>query len=101
MKLKKGDKIKVTVGKDKGREGVVEKVFPKKEKVLIAGVNLYKKHAKARARGRPGGIIDVTRPLPVANIAPVCPKCGRITRFGYRLNQNEKIRICRKCQAAI
>lgn len=86
-------------GKDKGREGVVEKVFPKENKVLVGGVNISKKHAKA-SRGRKGGIIDVVRPLPLASVAPICPKCGKPTRFGFKLTP-EKVRFCKKCREVI
>ena len=101
MKLKKGDKVKVTAGKDKGREAVVEKVFPRLGKVLVPGVNLYKKHAKAQKSGRPGGIIDVLKPILINKVVPLCPKCGQPTRFGYRLSVDTKIRICKKCGEAI
>ncbi|MDO8551592.1 MAG: 50S ribosomal protein L24 [bacterium] len=100
LKIKKGDKVKVTVGKDKGREGTVEKVFPKDQKVLVAGINIFKKHARAQKGGKKGGIIDVVKPLPLSNIAPICPKCGKITRFGYNMTP-ERTRICRKCKEVI
>lgn len=99
VKLKRGDKVKVMVGKDRGREGLVEKIFPKEGKVLVSGVNLYKKHTRAR-EGRKGGIIDVVRPLPLSNVAPLCPKCGQPTRFGFKF-QPERVRICRKCQEVL
>ncbi len=79
MKLKKGDKIKVTVGKDRGKEGLVEKVWPKEGKVTMAGVNIFKRHLKAR-EGQKGGITDFTRPLPESNVALICPKCKQVTR---------------------
>lgn len=100
LKIKKGDKVRVTKGKDKGREGTVEKVFPRGNKVLITGVNIYKKHAKSGRGGKKGGIIDVIKPLPISNVAPLCPKCNKPTRFGYRMKP-EKLRICRKCGEVI
>jgi len=99
LKIKKGDKVKITKGKDKGREGIVEKVFVKKSKVLIPGVNIYKKHARSGRGDKKGGIIDVVRPLPVSSVAPICPKCGKQTRFGYQLQP--KLRFCRKCREQI
>ncbi|MDP3888485.1 MAG: 50S ribosomal protein L24 [bacterium] len=99
LKIKKGDKVKVLIGKDKGKEGQVEKVFSKKGKVLVSGVNIYKKHAKPR-QGKPGGIIDLVRPLPVSNVSLVCPKCGKATRVGFG-GTDEKVRICRKCKEII
>lgn len=101
MKLKKGDKIKVTVGKDRGKEGAVEKVFAKTSKVLVAGVNVYKRHSKPRAEGQKGGILEFTRPLPVSNVALICPKCKQPTRVGYKVTAKEKVRVCRKCDQEI
>jgi len=102
MKLKKGDRIIVIAGKDKGRKGKVEKILPKLNKVLIPGINVYKKHLKPRGEGQPGGIIDVVKPLPLSNVALLCPKCGKQTRVGYQLDKKgEKNRICRKCQTVI
>jgi len=102
MKLKKGDKIKVIKGKDKGRTGKIEKTLPKLGKVLIPGINVYKKHAKARSEKQPGGIIEIIKPLPVANVVLVCPKCNKPTRVGYQIDKSGgKSRICRKCQAVV
>ena len=99
IKIKKGDTIKVMAGKDKGKTGKVEKVFPKQAKVLVAGVNIYKRHLKPRGEGKPGGIIDIVKPLPLANVALLCPKCQQPTRVGFIFDkQKEKLRICKKCQ---
>lgn len=99
MKIKKGDKVMVTAGKDKGRQGVVEKIILKDSKLLVAGVNLFKKHQKP-VRGRSGGIIDIARPLPVSSVVIICPKCNQKTRIGYSLTEG-KIRICKKCKEII
>lgn len=102
MKIKAKDKVLITAGKDKGKTGIVEKVFPKNGKVLIPGLNLYKKHLKPRGEGKPGGRVDVSRPLPVGNIALICPKCNQPTRVGYQIIEGEKkIRICKKCKSPI
>ncbi len=101
MKLKKGDQVIVTVGKDKGRKGKIEKVFPRLNKVSIPGINVFKKHVKPQGEGKPGGIVDVVKPLRVSNVAFLCPKCGQQTRIGYKVDQKEKHRICRKCQTII
>ena len=107
MKFKKGDEIIVTIGKDKGKKGKIEKVFPKSQKVLVTGINLYKKHLKPQGQGKPGGIIDITKPLDTAKIALICLRCGKPTRVGYQIeegNQKEtlsKLRICRKCKGVI
>lgn len=101
MKIKKGDKVKLTAGKDKGKEGVVEKVYRKANKVLILGVNLYKRHLKKNPENNQGGIIQVPRPLDVSKVMLICPKCGKITRVGYKIEKNKKNRICKKCQSKI
>ncbi len=97
MKLKVGDQIIVLRGKDKGRKGKIEKVFPRQGKILIPGVNIYKKHLKPQGEGKPGGIIDKVFPLPVSSVSLICPKCNQLTRVGYRLTKGEKQRICKKC----
>ncbi len=96
LKIKVGDKLKVTQGKDKGREGKVERVLPKKSAVVIEGVNMYKKHVKG-FQGQKGGIYDISRPLNLAKVALICPSCKKQTRVGYRLEKTYKKRICRKC----
>lgn len=102
MKIKKNDKVKVMAGKDKGREGVVKKVFLKENKVLVSGINMYKKHKKSRGDKDKSGIIDITKPLPTANVSLICPKCGKTTRVGYLVDKTgSKSRICKKCKEVI
>lgn len=101
MKLKKGDEIIVIAGKDKGRKGKIEKVLPRLGAVLIPGINLVKKHLKPRGEGKPGGIIDVVKPILIPKVALVCPKCGKKTRIGYLITKDRKERVCKKCQAVI
>ena len=101
MKLKKGDKVIVTTGKDRGKEGAVEKVWLKTDKVTVSGVNIGKRHSKPRAQGQKGGIVEFVRPLTVSNVALICPKCKKPTRVGYKLVKDNKIRICRKCNQEI
>ncbi len=101
MKLKKGDQIIVTVGKDKGKKGKVEKAFPKLGKIVVAGVNVVKRHRKKRDEQHPAGITDMLKPIDVAKVALICPKCGNQTRVGYRIVKDVKERICRKCEQVI
>lgn len=101
MKFKKGDKIKVIAGKDKGRDGVIEKVYTKQDKVLITGVNIYKKHVKKNEQMPQGGVVEVPRPLDVAKIALVCPKCKKKTRIGYEMAKDKKYRKCNKCKSIL
>jgi large subunit ribosomal protein L24 len=100
LKFKVGDNVKVTSGKDKGREGKIEKIFPKAYLALIPGINEYKKHLKG-TQGQKGGIYDIPRPLPFSNIALVCPKCNKVTRVGIRIVGSDKVRICVKCKKEI
>lgn len=97
MKLKRGDEIIVTIGKDKGRKGKIDKVFPKQNTVLVPTLNINKRHMKKRDEKHPGGIIDIPKPIDAGKIALVCPKCNQATRIGYSVTKNEKERICRKC----
>lgn len=98
MKLKKGDTVRIVRGKDKGRTGKIEKVFPQINKVLIPGINVYKKHARARSEKEPGGVVEIVKPLPVSNLFLVCPKCHQTTRIGYQIDRiGKKHRVCKKC----
>jgi large subunit ribosomal protein L24 len=104
MKLRKGDRVRVLQGKDRGKEGVITKVFPTSGRVIIDGgvhpINVAKKHQKSRSATRPGGIIDKFMPLPASSVAILCPQDGP-TRIGYRMTEDpagpSKVRICRKC----
>lgn len=100
-KFKKGDEVMVTSGKDKGKKGKIEKVFKKDDSVLVTGVNLYKKHVKAQSAKRPGGIVEIAKPLPVSAIALICPKCSLPTRVGFRIIAKGKERFCKKCNQTI
>lgn len=98
MKLQKGDELLITAGKDKGKRGKLERVFPQVGKVLVSGMNVYKKHVKDTSeRTKTGGVVTIARPLPVGNVALVCKKCTEVTRVGYKLINGKKVRVCRKC----
>jgi large subunit ribosomal protein L24 len=98
LKIKKGDRVKVLTGKDRGETGVVTRVMPAAGKVIIDGINVAKKHQKATKATMQGGIIDKDMPLPVANVALLCPACGKATRVGYKIdNDGTKVRSCKKC----
>lgn len=101
MKIKKGDKVIILSGKDAGKTGKVESVFGKKDKILVGGINIFKKHQKPRGEGRPGGIISIPRPITASKVAIICPKCNQTTRIGYQINGEEKVRICKKCKAQL
>jgi large subunit ribosomal protein L24 len=96
MKLKKGDTIIVLAGKDKGKTGTIETAFPKKNKVLVAGINVYKRHMKKRDEKNPGGIIDKPLPIHVSKVALIDKKTKKPTRIGYLVTKGEKSRISKK-----
>ena len=97
MRIKKGDRVRVLQGKDRGREGTVMRVLPKQRRVIVDGVNQVKRHQRATRATMQGGIIDKDLPLPAASVAVVCPQCGP-TRIGIRIDdQGMKQRVCRKC----
>lgn len=97
MKLKKGDTVAVTAGKDRGRRGIIEKVYEKRNTALIAGINIYKKHVKKNDKAPQGGVIDVPRPINVSKLAFICPKCKQPGRLGYAVENKKKQRVCKKC----
>ena len=102
LKIRKGDRVRVLTGKDRGKEGEVMRAIPKDRKVIVEGVNIAKKHQRPTRATQQGGIIDKDMPLPVANVALVCPSCGKATRVGYTFDKSgQKVRICRKCKAEI
>jgi len=96
MKLKKGDQIVVLSGKDVGKTGEITRVIPERNRVIVDGVNVAKRHQRATRAKMQGGIIDKDMPIHVSNVAIVCNTCGP-TRIGYRFEGTEKIRVCRKC----
>lgn len=101
MKLKQGDKVKVIAGKNKGQEATVERVYKKSNKVILPGVNMYKKHMKKSEQLPQGGVVDLPRPLNVSKVMIICPKCNAQTRIGYKVEDNKKQRFCKKCQSVI
>jgi large subunit ribosomal protein L24 len=98
LKIRKGDRVRVLTGKDRGKEGNVMRALPREGKVIVDGVNVARKSQRPTRTTQQGGIIDKDMPLPVSNVALVCPACGRPTRVGYKYDPSgTKIRVCRKC----
>ena len=96
LKLKKGDKVVVTTGKDKGKTGEITTVFPKENKVIVAGVNVAKRHTKPSQESA-GGIVSKEMPIHVSNVALVDPKTGKATRVGYKVEKDgRKVRVAKK-----
>jgi len=100
MKIHTGDTVKVLSGKDRGKTGKVGRVFSMSNQVLVAGVNMVKKHVKP-TRGQEGGIIEKLLPIAVSNVMLLCPQCGEPTRIGYKFEGERKQRFCKKCGAVI
>lgn len=101
MKLIKGDEVKITIGKDSGKTGKIEKVFSKENKVVVPGINQFKRHVKSRMPGQKSEIITITKPIDASNIMLICPKCKKPTRIGYKMLKAGKTRICKKCQSEL
>lgn len=101
MRIKKGDNVKIVSGKDRGKTGIVEKVFPKKARVLVSGINIVKKHVKKRSEREPGGIVEKAAPINASNTMLLCPKCGLQTRIGCKGTGKNKTRICKKCGTGV
>ncbi len=97
LKIRKGDRVVVLKGKDRGKEGTVTRVLPTAGKVIVDGVNVAKKHQKPTNTTMQGGIIDKDMPIDVSNVAIVSPKDGKATRVGYKLDdEGKKVRICKR-----
>ncbi|MCI8309792.1 MAG: 50S ribosomal protein L24 [Clostridia bacterium] len=101
MKIKKGDTVEVLSGNDKGKKGEVLEVIPKKDKIIVKGVNIRKKHVKPRKQGEEGGIIPSECAIYSSKVNVVCPKCKKGVRVGYIIEKDEKVRVCKKCGAKI
>ncbi|MCH1626072.1 50S ribosomal protein L24 [Fredinandcohnia quinoae] len=96
MHVKKGDKVQVLSGKDKGKQGVILEAYPKKDRVLVEGVNIVKKHSKPSQANPQGGIISQEAPIHVSNVMPLDPKSGTPTRVGYKEVNGKKVRVAKK-----
>lgn len=101
-KIKKNDNVKILTGKDKGKTGKVLAVFPEKERALVQGLNLVKKHMRRTKEDQQGGVIQKESSISVSNLMVVCQKCSSPTRIGFsKLSDGTKIRICKKCKELI
>ncbi len=96
MKLRKGDTVQVITGKDKGKQGEIDKVFPKANKVIVHGVNTASKHSKPSKANEQGGIIEIVATIHVSNVAVICPNTKQVGRVGYRFEGDTKVRYHKK-----
>ena len=94
MRIKKGDTVQVLSGNDKGKKGEVLEVIPKTEKIVVKGVNVRKKHVKARKQGEESGILSIECAIHSSKVNVVCPKCNKPTRIGYELDKVWFYGIC-------
>ncbi len=108
MHVKTGDEVLVIAGKDKGKRGKVARSVPTNNRVVVEGLNIVKRHTKARGPGKPGGIIEMEAPLHASNVMLICPNCGRASRTGHRFLEEQdhkgrakKARFCKACDAVI
>lgn len=101
MKIKKGDTALIISGKDRGRKSKVLDVFPKKGRIVAEGINIRKKHIRPRREGQKGQIAEVPGPISISNVKLICPKCGKATRVGYKIEGKKKYRVCKKCDREI
>lgn len=102
MKIRKDDTVVVIAGRDKGKKAKVRRAFPKESKVIVEGVNMIKRHSRARRAARQAGIIQREAPIHVSNVMLVCNKCNKPTRIGFRFLENgRKVRICGVCKEII
>ena len=103
MKVRRDDTVQVLAGKDKGKRGKVREVRPDDQRIVVADVNVVKRHMKpGRSRARQAGIVEIEAALAISNVAVVCTKCDRPTRVGARvLDDGSKVRFCKKCGEVI
>ncbi len=102
MKLRENDNVLITKGRDRGKTGSIQQIFPKAEKVLVEGINVVSRHTKASGNVRQAGIVQKELPIPAANVMLVCPHTGTPTRVGSRrLADGTKARICKECKEVI
>lgn len=101
MKIKKGDQVLVIIGKDRARKGKVLQVLPDRNRLVVEGLNIRKKHVRARRSGEKGQIVQIPAPMSIANVKLICSKCGQAVRVGYRVEGDRKYRVCKKCRSEI
>ncbi len=98
MKIKKGDTVLIISGKDRTKTGKVIRALPKEGKLVIEGINLTKKHVRARKAGEKGQVVQIPAPIDISNVKLICQKCKKATRVGYKISEEKKYRICKKCR---
>lgn len=100
LKLKKGDKVLVLSGKDKGKKGKLLKVVPKSSKVVVEGINIIKKHQRQTQKFQ-GGIVEKPMAMMIDKVMLICPRCNKPTRVGKKIIDQKRVRFCRKCKEVV
>jgi len=101
MKLKKDDNVIVTSGKEKGKKGKITRVYPEDFRVMVEGVNVKQRHRKPTKSGEKGQTIEKQNPIALGNVRLICSKCNKAVRVGYKIEEKNKIRVCKKCGAEV
>jgi len=102
MRIRKDDTVVIITGKDRGKKGKVRRAFPDEDRVVVEGLNMIKRHSRARRATRQAGIIELEAPIHVSDVMLVCNKCGNPTRINFRfLDEGKKVRICNSCREVI
>ena len=101
-KVKRNDTVEVNTGKDRGKRGQVRSVLVAEQRVVVAGLNLAKRHRRQRTMTDVSAIVEIEAPMHVSNVAVVCPNCTKAVRVGFKLLEDgRKVRVCRQCGEAI
>ncbi|MAF80758.1 50S ribosomal protein L24 [bacterium] len=100
-RVKKGDTVRVLLGKDRGKSASVLGVLPKRGLIVLDGLNMVFKHVRPRRAGEKGQRVQVAAPMNISNVQVVCPACKKGTRVGYRFDGTDKLRVCKQCDATI
>ncbi len=102
MRIRKDDTVVIIAGKDRGKKGKVRRALPDEDRVIVEGLNMIKRHSRARRATRQAGIIELEAPVRVSDVMLMCSKCGNPTRVNFRfLDDGKKVRICNSCREVI
>ncbi len=101
LDIVKGDRVRITAGKDRGKEGRVLRTDPSAERVYVEGANMVKKHSRPSQQNPQGGILEFEGGIHVSNVMLVCPNCGEPSRVRRRREDGVPVRVCKKCDRSI
>lgn len=101
MNLHKGDNVKILSGKDRGKTGTILHALPAEDRIVIDGLNVFKKRSRPKRQGEKGQIVSVPRPMPASKVMLICSSCKQPTRVGWRVEGAKKVRYCKKCKSTI